>query len=391
MPTSYRRLKVMAWYPAASVEGCRRRRYLDPRDVEPDALNVLTFAQVPNEDLVRAAALETASHGGAPVAPGRFPVLVFCHGALSYPQQNMTLFEYLASHGYLVVSVAHPHESATHALADGTTLVCHPDMRDDASKVMSFPRQLSIYFGSDLADRMDAARASLAHLRLSWYGRLPHMWADDLVFVVDRLAGKAVSPAAAPVAEAADLEHLAYFGMSYGGHVAALCCLKDPRARAGANFDGGFFTAEVLGREIGVPFLCLMSDRAQAAKVLEYGPVAPPATDGQAMLDLLYARMDGTPPAQPVHRLIVRNALHMDFTDLPSLFGGGAGLPGRLGDVPTDRLMALQFRITRDFFDTYVRGESRDFPREVAAEFDDLVVAQDHAAMLARRPAAQQA
>jgi len=71
---------------------------------------------------MRSSSASPRAHGiarGAPAAAGRFPLLVFNHGAGSYREQNTFLMEHLASSGYVVASVAHPHESGSYMSADG--------------------------------------------------------------------------------------------------------------------------------------------------------------------------------------------------------------------------------------------------------------------------------
>jgi hypothetical protein len=52
----------------------------------------------------------TTVHRDAPMQPGRWPVVVYQPGAGSSYDDNVLLFELLASHGYLVVGSAYPRE-----------------------------------------------------------------------------------------------------------------------------------------------------------------------------------------------------------------------------------------------------------------------------------------
>jgi predicted dienelactone hydrolase len=371
-PTLQRELAATVWYPARTATGSSRRRYLDARDVAEGVHSAFNFMQVPLAEQARLATLETAAFVGAPIAPGRFPLLVHCHGGTLYRESNTVLVEHLASHGYVVVSVAHPYESGTHYLPGGRRLDQTSAWHAEVLPLGHDPEYLQAYMGATRGERLEALTRVLPRTRRTLLGRLATAWSDDLLFVVDCLAQGDVPDAIADIAAAVDLDRLGYFGMSMGGHVAALCCMKDPRARAGANLDGGVLTAEPLGRELGVPFLAFTEDMSVGAAML--GRSAPsPVADGPSVLDLAYQRSDGVPPLFPVHRITVRGAAHMDFTDMPRLFDP-ARVPQAASRIPVDRLLEVQVRVVGDFFDQYVRGTGTGFPERVAKEFDDLLV-----------------
>jgi len=373
-PTPERELLVLAWYPAADTAGRARRHYMEPRDLDGGHASLNLFQIAPAEQ-AHLAHLETAAYSDAPVAPGRFPLIVFCHGIFGFPQQNSVLMEHLASSGYIVVSVAHPFESGTHFLPDGRRLLMDPGMWPEVAHLGAIPQNLDAYFGADLATRRAGMTHMLHAMRSMCVGRLPQVWADDLVFVADRIAQGAVPAAATAIAAASDIDRLAYLGMSFGGHVAALCCLKDPRARAGANLDGGVFSAEPFGRELGLPFLALTGDLSVGAAAV--GRTAPaPSPASQTLLDFAYNRPDGVPPAWPLHRLGVPGTTHVDFADFPLLFDP-SHVPVLASSMPPGRWYALKVRIVGEFFDHYLRGLHPAFPAPLAADYPDLLVIHD--------------
>ena len=367
--TPHRTIKVMAWYPARSIRGCFSRRYLQAREADPTVESVLSMFQAPAEVYHRLQALESRSYAGAPVRPGSHPLLVFCHGMMSYPHQSTILMEHLASHGYVVLSLGHPYESGGHVLSDGTVVPLSPAFQAELPKFYR-PEALSAYLAPTLSERRRAVPGTLRAVRDTWPGRLSHTWADDALFVVDRLEDGLLPANAAFLKDVSDFTRLGYFGMSYGGHVAALCCMKDPRTKAGANLDGGFFSGEVVGREVGVPFLAFTGDHLSA----QVGPISSgSASDGPNAQELAYERWDGTPPAQPVHRIRLRGSLHGDFTDLPVVLHGAMTIPGFLSGLDPVRLIAAQLDTVRTFFDAYVRIGDRAFPGEIVGRQPEML------------------
>ena len=371
-PIAQRDIVVTAWYPASSVSGLARRRYMDERDVSNAGHASLNILQIAAQDQAPLAQLETAAYENAPIAAGPFPLIAYCHGLTAFAQMNSVLMEHLASNGYIVLSVAHPYESGTHFHPDGRRMEMDSSIMPDITRMAQVPRNLDAFFGADLATRREATSFLIAWLRSTSVPRLVQNWAHDLIHVVDRIVQSDVPAAAKEVSAAVDINRIGYLGMSFGGHVAALCCQKDPRAKAGANLDGGVFTAEPLGREIGAPFLAFTGDMSGAAAAAGR-TMDPPAPTGPTHLDVAYQRKDGVEPEQPLHRLSVRGTSHLDFADFPILFAAMKA-HAFASAMPIERWFELKIRVVGDFYDRYLRGDARDFPGNLPCEFSDLLV-----------------
>lgn len=129
----------------------------------------------------------------------KLPLLVFSPGMGVAPGAYASLLRGIASHGYVVLAVAHPRPL--------------PD---------SLP---------DIAGRI----------------------ADDLVATLDRLQRSDV-----PLDDI-DLGRIGVFGHSLGGAAAALACRSDPRYKAGIDFDGTVF-GDVTQFGVPRPFMLFMAD-----------------------------------------------------------------------------------------------------------------------------------
>ena len=57
-----------------------------------------------------------------------------------------------------------------------------------------------------------------------------------------------------------DLDKIGAFGWSLGGSTAAQLCLRDPRCKAGAGFDGTFYETNLLTQTLSVPYLFFCED-----------------------------------------------------------------------------------------------------------------------------------
>ena len=69
--------------------------------------------------------IDTHSYPGIPVdfENGPYPVILYNHGLQMFTSQNTILMEHLASHGYVVISIAHPYESLRVNLPDAGTII----------------------------------------------------------------------------------------------------------------------------------------------------------------------------------------------------------------------------------------------------------------------------
>lgn len=118
-----RPVRINLWYPAAAsrIQNMRFRDYIGSANTPgfekvEDMVKRADLGQVGEKGLLNIfsskAAVESlfttrmAAHRDAPFVPGRLPVLVYALGQGDYTQEDIPLCEYLASRGYIVVSVA---------------------------------------------------------------------------------------------------------------------------------------------------------------------------------------------------------------------------------------------------------------------------------------------
>lgn len=108
--TCPRPIKVSIWYPAARAEG-EPMKLIDFLEVTAGTLDRVIGDLVgelggtpPDVDI---ADKELAALRNAPLRAGRYPLVVFSHGAGGVRFQSIFLTEYLASHGFIVISPDH--------------------------------------------------------------------------------------------------------------------------------------------------------------------------------------------------------------------------------------------------------------------------------------------
>jgi predicted dienelactone hydrolase len=321
----------------------------------------------------------THSHVRAPVAAagrGQFPVLLFNHALeLGFTSQNQVLMEHLASHGYVILSIAHPYQSAKVNLDSAGTVSTSGDYPSD----MRLPRPEleqglvgKIYDASHDLDEISAVRRVLSPLadrylaleerdRASFlaeavameeFDRYRHFisatllehyfvydyfaenslldyWVEDIRFIADTLADLQL-----PVGgflESIDTGKFGVFGMSYGGAAAGEFCKIDARCRTGANLDGTQFGRR-WNRAVAAPFLMLYHEEHQGGNDFAY-----------------------VPPAHEFWDYGIKGATHFDFTDFTYVWPLFRTL-GYTGPIDGMRMAAIVNTVVLGFFDHTLKG-----------------------------------
>ncbi|MFI5720611.1 alpha/beta hydrolase family protein [Nocardia sp. NPDC051750] len=266
------------------------------------------------------------THSGldAPVADGRWPVLLYSPGATLSRSHGTTQMEQLASDGYIVVAIDHTHEAEAVEFPGGRV----------ARKALPAPT-------IDVSKRLITTRIA------------------DTRFVLDQLelladgAHRDADGRALPAGlnTAFDLSKIGMFGHSGGGFTTAETMLVDQRISAGADLDGSMAysqSARDFGRAadegLDRPFL-LMS-----------------AGDHSLDTDASWQQFLGHHRG-PLCRVHLPDGEHFSYTDyqilLPQLGGAATAFVGAID--PTHSL-TVQHHTLSTFFGTHLphtRDENR--------------------------------
>lgn len=340
--------------------------------------------------------MPTHSHVEAPVAvPAErsFPVLLFNHGGSAFTSQNLQLMEHLASHGYVVFSIAHPYQSVKVNLANAGTIYMTSDQPSDvdiqreemdltlmgkiiraakdkteasaaravlhrlADEYMALDESAREAFLTDAVGREDLApyRYFITPKMLGDYFRFMHAyqspaiayWVEDIEFIAD-----SIPELNAPVerfSDVLDTTRLGVFGMSLGGAAAGEFCKIDPRCQAGANLDGTQFGSHWKSK-VAAPFLMFYHEEHQGGNDYAY-----------------------LPPSHDFWDYTVRGTKHGNFMDVfythPIFRTVGAG-----GSIEPARMREIINTVMLTFFDHYLKG--KPLAADWSAKFPELIVRQ---------------
>ena len=266
-------------------------------------------------------------YAGAQRIPGKvFPLIMFNHGYNSYREGNSFLCIDLASHGYVVISVAHSLEGMCTELDDGTTLYFDKTI----SRKMYSPMLgglLAMYrltkakgSNEELARSFDAAQRKYCRFMMD---RLPE-WMKD--------TETALEYAKQNLSELIDFDKgIGVSGHSFGGNTAYALCARNQDFVCGVNIDGasfGDYTNDIQTK----PFLQIS------------------CADNENVATRVYIRH-----TKPVYKALFKNMKHMGFADAKHMIP----MKSVMGKLDPDLLHENLCRCHLAFFDVYLKGQQK--------------------------------
>ncbi|CAL9659340.1 hypothetical protein SUDANB108_06946 [Streptomyces sp. enrichment culture] len=320
-PHDRRTVVVQLWYPARkSPAGAQRAQYLGRTEQEARTVSDALARQVglPGFLVDGVPRARTRAVFDAPVADGgeRFPVVLFSPGSGGVRTQNTAWAEELASHGYAVVGLDHPYDSAAVVLDDGRTVRTRTESTGDRAQ------------DDKLAAGWTAVRAA------------------DLRFVLTRLSHLDRGDTAGPPAGRLDTRRTAVTGHSMGGAAALQAARQDRRFDAVIDLDG--YPHGPTSPSLHRPALAL----TQAIT---------PGTDPHYMPRLTQALKHSTATS---YRLTVPGAAHLTFMDGPLYLPPVPSITGSLGRTGSPHVVA---ETTLAFLDATLRREPGDVASALSA------------------------
>lgn len=277
-----RELAVWLWYPAAaSALSGPRAAYA------PGGWAQVHLAGLPGLAETSFGGVRDHSVTAAPLAAGRFPVVVLEPGLGFAAVQYATIGENLASHGYLVAAVT-PTYSANVTVLHGQ--VVHATQAGNPSALEA-----------DLHGP-EAQRTA---------DRLVQVWAQDARFTAGQVAALDHS---GPFAGHVDATRTAYIGHSFGGAASLQACHDDPHCAAAANLDGTQF-GTVVHSGLRQPTLTIASDNSCVTGTCDPTDVVERSV--QATARTFFAASAG-----PSWTYRITGAHHLNFTDYDAYYLG---------------------------------------------------------------------
>lgn len=318
-PSGHRRVVVKVWYPAAP-SNAPYEPYVD----KPHAEGFARAFKLPGFVLSHLPLVPTNARRDIALPSGneRFPVVLFSHGYPLTADSGTFAAEELASHGYVVVSINHTYDAAVVVFHDGTTAPV--EVMGDVGRI-------------DATEKILGPRVSV--------------WVADARFVLNEI--KKLDATDPRFKGRLDLEHVGYFGHSFGGAAAFATLAADPRFKAAINMDGAFFGIAAQARPTQ-PFMLMNGDKLVVTdRQLER--VGATRKEVDVFLDGVEASWSAStaPTKGPRYRARFAGISHLGFSDvalmLPAI--ASSSMP-----IPKAHRMINQYMLA--FFEQYLKGQS---------------------------------
>lgn len=337
---SKREITAKVWYPTDKKSAC-----------EPYVRNAdfaIKYCMLP--EIFRD--LRTNSGRDLPVSSKekKYPVLLFSHGWGEHYSQNSILMEELASHGYIVFSIAHHFECRFSSYPDGR--VIHLDVTSRRFqkiwREMQNPQAQELIMHKVFEAGNDQERRQVLEEMVkacpSGLTESPKYWAEDIAFFLDQLT--ILNKQSRIFKKKLDLDHIGVLGMSMGGIASGEIGLADKRVKAGVNIDGGL-SGSLLDKKLHIPFLFMNSSR-----FLGYGH--------------LFTRKSSV----DCYSLSVKGSGHYNFSDY-SIYPAPLVAP-LLGTIDGNQTIKIMNVVVLAFFDKYLKGKKDIEILKLAEEFPEI-------------------
>jgi len=338
-----RNITVKAWYPAA--EKSKPEPYLRN-------MNFAIKYMILPENMKN---LMTNSSLNMPLSIDleKYPILLFSHGWGEQNSQNTILMEELASHGFIVFSVAHPYECKYSEYPDGKishiefgSLRFQKIMREQQSpKAMELLMRL--YGATQSDERMQIFRETAEAMPTLFAS--PKYWTEDLSFFLDQIKG--INESNGILKGKMDINRIGALGMSLGGVVTSEICLHDRRVKAGISMDGGMY-GSLLEEKMNVPFMFLSGKR--------FAGCGPLFSDKSA---------------KDCYAFAIKNADHYNFTD-HALFPYPM-IQFMLGTIDGKRALEITNALVLSFFKKYLENKKEVNLLTEAAKFPEIEISSN--------------
>lgn len=299
-PDDPRRLLVEFWYPADPQPGVQAGPYMNPELAEAYGITPADNESLPHAVL------------SAPLSDAQqtYPVVIFNPGFTALQNEYSALTEDIASHGYVVIAIAHP-------FVTGATLF-------PGGQVAQYPGQAALEAIWAPADYREA--------------ELEQVWVPDTRFVMDSLPELNAPDSGSPFAGRLQLDTVALAGHSFGGWTAFEVCRLDERCAGAVSLDGSY-PIPVLETGTEKPYLYIAAD--------DTGP------EERVENQMVFERSSGAG-----YLLLVEGSAHYAFGD--GYFVAEArdrASAEQYGEVPPERMAAIVRAYVVAFLDEVLRGE----------------------------------
>jgi hypothetical protein len=348
-PTDYRSVSVQIWYPAEQPEDQQPMSYMPVEAGRAFASSL----DLPSWFFQHFERVPTHSYLDAQPADTQSPFRVITYSTSGLMSSHISLFEELASQGYVVACIGHPYWNPFVYGEGGEIIVLdeeHPLYKDwwleENDLVKMAKRQITTAKSLEEMQRAERWHNELKPIAIQDLGN----WSQDIGFVLDKLAD--LNQPEEFFEGMLDLQQVGVMGFSKGGAAAGQFCLDDERCAAGINLTG-FMYGDILEEDLPVPFLFFSEEETWCPDCY--------------VNQLFYQQAQDS-----AYQIKVRGARHSSFGD-PCLWGGLLSSIGSDATIDGQQMARLQTAYSLAFFNQHLKGMTSELLTGPSAEYPQVV------------------
>lgn len=277
-------------------------------------------------------------------AEGKYPLVVFSHGAFGVKMSNTSTFLELASNGYVVCSIDHPYHSAGTIDMDGKLTIGSTEFMQEV-----------IDANSDIYSEKE---------QFEIYNKWMDLRTDDIDFVLDIILENTENNSA-EVYGLIDANKIGLMGHSLGGATSAQLGREREDIGAVINLDGSMLgeyrsngDGETVINEESYPLPLLNFYSEDVTNELEANP------------KYVYPNRYISAISPKAFEICIRGSNHMSYTDLPLfsplLANQLSGISGGSAKANVDEYYCIETmnNLVLEFFNSYLKGQGTFAPKE---------------------------
>lgn len=274
-------------------------------------------------------------------AGGRYPLVVFSHGAFGISASNTSTYSELASNGYIVCSISHPYHSMYTIDTDGNFTMGDRSFRQEVIDV-----------NNDVYDN-----ETVYKLEQKWM----KVRTEDMNFVIDTIIKNTEDDGSDQVYHLIDTDKIGLLGHSLGGAVGVQLGRERDDIDAVINLDG-----DLLGECVDfVDGKYVINDEIYPVPILGiYTDTMKQLYDSVTDPDFVIPQKLILATAPNAYEIYIAGTNHMSLTDLPlfspflvNMICGSIKNSGRGQEADKYYVIETMNSIVMEFFDCYLKGE----------------------------------
>ncbi|ADL53022.1 alpha/beta hydrolase family protein [Clostridium cellulovorans] len=281
-------------------------------------------------------------------ATGKCPLVIFSHGAFGVKTSNTSTFNELASNGYVVCSIDHPHHSLITVNVDKKVTMVDKNFMKEVNDV-----------NNDIYDAETEYK-----LQQNWL----KVRTDDINFIIDTILQKVNEGNSDKVYQLIDTSKIGLIGHSLGGAASAQVGRERNDIGAIINLD-----ADLLGEYIGFENgRCRVNDKIYTVPILSiYSDDMKRLYEKITDPDIIIPQRLILATAPNSFEVYFEGTNHMSFTDLPIVSPLltrmiSSTAKNKIGKEEADKYYVIEKMndIALEFFDCYLKQEGSFKPED---------------------------